>query len=186
VINYPSAGGTPGLVVEISDCAVYVAAGSTATGVTVSIDIAGIVNFHHNMTVLYGNGGASMNGSAGAAGSQSKNNIHIDARAASGAAWWQGASQYSVENNVYAAVTGMGSRIWWQTPGSGTATTITEWRSESGNDINSVVLTNGKELPADLIVYATGYGSMNHWLADRGEPAVTLEGAGVSAAVNIY
>jgi putative flavoprotein involved in K+ transport len=30
---------------------------------------------------------------------------------------------------------------------------------------NSVVLTDGTELPADLIVYATGYGSMNGWAA---------------------
>src|SRR6185503_511134 len=30
---------------------------------------------------------------------------------------------------------------------------------------HSVVLTDGKELPADLIVYATGYGSMNGWAA---------------------
>ncbi len=29
----------------------------------------------------------------------------------------------------------------------------------------SVVLTDGSELPADLIVYATGYGSMNGWAA---------------------
>jgi putative flavoprotein involved in K+ transport len=29
----------------------------------------------------------------------------------------------------------------------------------------SVVLTDGAELPADLIVYATGYGSMNGWAA---------------------
>ena len=29
----------------------------------------------------------------------------------------------------------------------------------------SVVLTDGTELPADLIVYATGYGSMNGWVA---------------------
>ena len=29
----------------------------------------------------------------------------------------------------------------------------------------SVVLTDGSELPADLIVYATGYGSMNGWTA---------------------
>jgi len=29
----------------------------------------------------------------------------------------------------------------------------------------SVVLTDGTELPADLIVYATGYGSMNGWAA---------------------
>ena len=41
---------------------------------------------------------------------------------------------------------------------------------ESGTNIqeikeHSVVLTNGKELPADLIVYATGYGSMNGWAA---------------------
>jgi putative flavoprotein involved in K+ transport len=34
----------------------------------------------------------------------------------------------------------------------------------------SVVLTDGSELPADLIVYATGYGSMNQWLADLISP----------------
>lgn len=31
---------------------------------------------------------------------------------------------------------------------------------------NAVVLENGTELPADLVVYATGYGSMNGWVAD--------------------
>ncbi len=31
---------------------------------------------------------------------------------------------------------------------------------------DSVVLADGTELPADLIVYATGYGSMNGWAAD--------------------
>ena len=31
---------------------------------------------------------------------------------------------------------------------------------------NGVKLDNGKELPADVIVYATGYGSMNGWVAD--------------------
>jgi putative flavoprotein involved in K+ transport len=31
---------------------------------------------------------------------------------------------------------------------------------------HSVILDNGVELPADLIVYATGYGSMNGWAAD--------------------
>ena len=41
---------------------------------------------------------------------------------------------------------------------------------KSGVDIerikeHSVVLTDGTELPADLIVYATGYGSMNGWAA---------------------
>jgi putative flavoprotein involved in K+ transport len=30
----------------------------------------------------------------------------------------------------------------------------------------SVVLAAGTELPADLVVYATGYGSMNGWVAD--------------------
>ena len=29
-----------------------------------------------------------------------------------------------------------------------------------------VKLDNGKEVPADVIVYATGYGSMNGWVAD--------------------
>ena len=29
-----------------------------------------------------------------------------------------------------------------------------------------MVLDDGTELPADLVVYATGYGSMNQWLVD--------------------
>jgi putative flavoprotein involved in K+ transport len=36
----------------------------------------------------------------------------------------------------------------------------------------SVVLSDGTELEADLIVYATGYGSMNNWLADLISPDV--------------
>ena len=47
----------------------------------------------------------------------------------------------------------------------------------SGVDIarinpNSVTLSDGTELPADLLVYATGYGSMNRWLADLVSPEV--------------
>lgn len=42
---------------------------------------------------------------------------------------------------------------------------------KSGVDVShltetSVVLKDGTELPADLVVYATGYGSMNGWAAD--------------------
>lgn len=37
---------------------------------------------------------------------------------------------------------------------------------------NGVTLSDGSELPADLIVYATGYGSMNEWLAELISPAV--------------
>ena len=42
---------------------------------------------------------------------------------------------------------------------------------ESGVDVvrltqDGVLLSNGKELPADVVVYATGYGSMNGWAAD--------------------
>ncbi len=36
----------------------------------------------------------------------------------------------------------------------------------------SVTLTDGTELPADLLVYATGYGSMNGWLAKLMSPEV--------------
>ena len=36
----------------------------------------------------------------------------------------------------------------------------------------SVTLSDGTELPANLIVYATGYGSMNGWLADLISPEV--------------
>jgi putative flavoprotein involved in K+ transport len=35
-----------------------------------------------------------------------------------------------------------------------------------------VTLTDGTQLPADLLVYATGYGSMNGWLADLVSPEV--------------
>src|SRR6185295_18803585 len=37
---------------------------------------------------------------------------------------------------------------------------------------NSVVLTDGAVLPADLVVYATGYGSMNGWAAQLISPEV--------------
>jgi len=37
---------------------------------------------------------------------------------------------------------------------------------------HSVVLTDGTELEADVIVYATGFGSMNQWLADLISPEV--------------
>ncbi len=36
----------------------------------------------------------------------------------------------------------------------------------------AVVLADGTELPADLVVYATGYGSMNGWAADLISPEV--------------
>ncbi|HET7314856.1 NAD(P)/FAD-dependent oxidoreductase [Salinisphaera sp.] len=42
---------------------------------------------------------------------------------------------------------------------------------ESGAEVkelteDSVVLENGREIPADVVIYATGYGSMNGWAAD--------------------
>lgn len=37
---------------------------------------------------------------------------------------------------------------------------------------NAVVMDNGTELEADVIIYATGYGSMNGWLADLVSPEV--------------
>lgn len=37
---------------------------------------------------------------------------------------------------------------------------------------NAVVLSDGTELPADLVVYATGFGSMNQWLEDLISPEV--------------
>jgi len=48
---------------------------------------------------------------------------------------------------------------------------------ESGSEVShltrdAVVLQNGKHLPADLVVYATGYGSMNGWAADLISQAV--------------
>ena len=39
-------------------------------------------------------------------------------------------------------------------------------------DPHAVVLSSGEALPADLIVYATGFGSMNAWLADLISPEV--------------
>ena len=55
-----------------------------------------------------------------------------------------------------------------------------EIKLESGVDVvrlteNAVVLSNGKELPADLVVYATGYGSMNGWAADLISPEVAAK-----------
>ncbi len=51
---------------------------------------------------------------------------------------------------------------------------------ESGVDVvrlteKAVVLSNGKALPADLVVYATGYGSMNGWAADLISPEVAAK-----------
>jgi putative flavoprotein involved in K+ transport len=48
---------------------------------------------------------------------------------------------------------------------------------KSGCDVrelteHSVILQDGTELPADLVVYATGYGSMNGWAADLISQAV--------------
>ncbi len=48
---------------------------------------------------------------------------------------------------------------------------------KSGSDVShltedAVVLKDGTELPADLVVYATGYGSMNGWAADLISPEV--------------
>ena len=42
---------------------------------------------------------------------------------------------------------------------------------ESGAEVarlteNSVQLEDGREIPADVVIYATGYGSMNGWVAD--------------------
>ena len=51
---------------------------------------------------------------------------------------------------------------------------------ESGVDVvrltkDAVELSNGKTLPADLVVYATGYGSMNGWAADLISPEVAAK-----------
>src|SRR6202165_3340337 len=51
---------------------------------------------------------------------------------------------------------------------------------ESGVDVvrltkDAFVLSNGKTLPADLVVYATGYGSMNGWAADLISPEVAAK-----------
>src|SRR2546428_14103760 len=51
---------------------------------------------------------------------------------------------------------------------------------ESGVDVvrlteDAVVLSSGKTLPADLIVYATGYGSMNGWAAELISPEVAAK-----------
>ena len=40
---------------------------------------------------------------------------------------------------------------------------------------NSIVLSDGTELPADLIVYATGYGSMSGWAAQLISPEVAAK-----------
>jgi putative flavoprotein involved in K+ transport len=40
---------------------------------------------------------------------------------------------------------------------------------------DAVVMEDGTELPADLVVYATGYGSMNGWVADLVSPEVAAK-----------
>jgi putative flavoprotein involved in K+ transport len=55
-----------------------------------------------------------------------------------------------------------------------------EIKLESGVDVvrlteNEVVLSNGKALPADVVVYATGYSSMNGWAADLISPEVAAK-----------
>jgi putative flavoprotein involved in K+ transport len=45
-------------------------------------------------------------------------------------------------------------------------------RGEEHLTEDSVVLNDGTELPADLVVYATGYGSMNQWAAELISPEV--------------
>jgi hypothetical protein len=44
---------------------------------------------------------------------------------------------------------------------------------------HSVELSDGTELPADLLVYATGYGSMNGWVAQLVSPEVAGQGGQV-------
>jgi putative flavoprotein involved in K+ transport len=41
--------------------------------------------------------------------------------------------------------------------------------------VDAVVMEDGAELPADLVVYATGYGSMNGWVADLVSPEVAAK-----------
>jgi putative flavoprotein involved in K+ transport len=64
--------------------------------------------------------------------------------------------------------------------GSGYYIDVGDIKLESGVDVerlteNAVVLSNGKTLPADLVVYATGYGSMNGWAADLISPEVAAK-----------
>lgn len=56
---------------------------------------------------------------------------------------------------------------------------------------NTVILDTGKELPADLVVYATGYGSMNGWVADLINPEVAAKvgkvwGLGSATTVSFF
>ena len=46
---------------------------------------------------------------------------------------------------------------------------------------DAVVLADGTELPADLVVYATGYGSMNGWVADLISPETPTRSASAGA-----
>jgi putative flavoprotein involved in K+ transport len=52
-------------------------------------------------------------------------------------------------------------------------------------DPNAVVLSNGEALPADVIVYATGFGSMNAWLADLISPRSLTTSASAGASTRI-
>lgn len=137
-ILLPSSGGTAGASGELSHCGLVTKSGLAQDQFCFQAAIGGVLNLHHN-TFYHANAGEpciniSSNGQAGSAFRY--NIVILDA---SGSLRFLTASpNMNVDYNVYVRVT-VGTSFW-QDSTSGTAFTLSEWRSESGHDINSVLL----------------------------------------------
>jgi hypothetical protein len=137
IVAHPSAGGTTGANLEASDWALVKRAdGAVTTGSMVDFAIASVVNFHHNALLMSG-GSSMVSMQAAQAGSQCKYNIFILNKAGV-VPYLQITPNVDSDYNVFIDIVGMTD--YWQSTTTGTAFSISEWRSESGKDINSVVL----------------------------------------------
>ncbi|MGB7325852.1 MAG: hypothetical protein WBD31_13340 [Rubripirellula sp.] len=135
-ILHPSAGATTGGTVEIAHNGVVEPVTVTG-GSALGLNVASIYNVHHNTILSQGNAGF-VTFAANTVGNQLKNNIFVMDKTGS-AVWGVIGSNVASDFNVFINVTG-NYDYWWQTPGSGTAGSLTEWRSESGQDLNSIEL----------------------------------------------
>jgi len=137
-INHPAAGAITGAAVEVSHCALHKPTGTgVTTGSGAAFNATSVVNFHHNV-IFAGAGATPVSMQVAQAGSQFRFNIIVINQAGT-REWGRWHSNVAMDYNVYINNTGA-SDYWWQTPGSGTAFSLTEWRTESGKDTNSVEL----------------------------------------------
>lgn len=137
-INLPSAGATAGKSIEIADCAVHVE--DVVSGSALTLSVASICNVHHNVLCSEGVGSVAAISAVDGASSFTRNIVMLNR---------SGTNRIVVMNNdmvrdynVYIAAGG--GSIYWQDTVSGTAFTLAEWQSETGQDLNSVSL-NGDQ-----------------------------------------